>query len=734
MHGLSPVPHILSPFSKFFVSLQRDLNLGGILGKEVKKAPVASMPKKPSGQLRLYAIGVGLVGFLLYINTVKNGYALDDFNAIPKNTFVMEGIPGIPKLMTIDFWYFENLNLGYYRPLSLITFAIEHSFFGEDPSINHFDNALLYGLSGFVLCLFLIQLFPSRNPAFAFLISLVFMAHPIHTEVVANIKSRDEILSFLNTFLTLFFAFRYGKSKMTKDLVWSILFFYLALLSKETAVVGLALIPLFLFYSGLNIPSVIKRSWPYACVALLFFMQKRYFLGGSVAHIPNDIINYPYVGQGVKMPSVFHIFWICLQKLVYPLPLSYDYSYNQVPASHWTDIGALLGIVSFLALAGVALRGFLKRTEWSLGLSILFITIAPSLGFVFLRGGILAERFLYAPCLGFALILAYALTLISKQKKDRALKLMDWVKTNTIAVVTIFVLCSFYGFATVQRNHAWKDNITLFGTDVNHSTNSAQVHRHYGTALIEAAAAEKDTAMKRGFFTNGVSELNKAIDIDTMFGEAYCEIGYAYQGVYLNVDSAIKYFKRAIETAPALVTSYNNLGVLYQNTGHLKLASYYYNKALEVNPHYPDAIQHAADLKKTTGLDVHEMPDDPGIHNVQVIKTIKSDVIAKSPKDVEFNNYFNEGASFVSKQDYESAIGYLEKAEAIKPEHEQAMLELANCYGLTKRYPQAIRTFKKILRYYPGDKAVMGNLAVTYQASGQMAKADSVRAVENQTK
>ncbi len=647
----------------------------------------------------------------------------------------MQGISGIPKLLTIDFWYFENLNLGYYRPLSLITFAIEHSFFGENIAVNHFDNALLYGLSGFFLFLVLMQLFPTRNPAFAFLISLIFMTHPLHTEVVANIKSRDEILSFLNTFIAIYLAFRYSATKHRKDLIWSIVFFYLALLSKETAVVSLALIPLLLYYSGLKIPVVLKRTIPYAGAAILFFLQKRYFLGGSAARIPNDIINYPYVASAVRLPSLFHLFWICLQKLIYPLPLSYDYSYNQIPASHWTDIGALLGLVSFLALAYVGVKGILQRSIWSLGLSIFFITIAPLLGFVLLRGGILAERFLYAPCLGFALILVYALGLISNQKKDRLVKLFDWVKTNAVATVVVLALCSFFSVATVQRNPAWKDNLTLFGTDALHSSNSAQVHRHYGTALVEAAAAEKDTTKKRSLDVKGVSELQKAIAIDSEFGEAYCEIGYAYQGVYLINDSAVKYFKKAIETAPGLVTSYNNLGVIYQNTNKLKLASYYYNKALEVNPYYPDAIQHAADLKKQTGLDVHDMPpEEPNPHNVQIVKTMKSEVAPKSQSDIDFNYYFNAGNNLVAKGDYQSAIGYLQKAESLKPEHEQTMLELANCYGLTKKYTEAIFTYKRILRYYPKDVAVMGNLAVTYQATGQNTKADSVKAAINKTK
>jgi len=598
------------------------------LGKDIKNAPVDATLKKaaPSeqvsiqagGSLRLYAITIAIVGFSLYLNTIKNGYALDDFYAIPKNEFVMQGINGIPKLMTIDFWYLLNSKLGYYRPLSLITFAIENSFFGENTAVNHFDNALLYGLSGFMLFMFLMQLFPTRHPAFAFLISLVFMAHPIHTEVVANIKSRDEILSFLNTFITLYLVFKYGITKSRKTLIWSVVFFYLALLSKETAVTGLVLIPLFLFYSGLKIPVALKRSIPYAGISILFFLQKRYFLGPSAGiSYDIDIINYPYAGSAVRLPSLFHIFWISVQKLIWPFPLSFDYSYNQIPASHWSDMGSIFGLVSFFALAFLCFRGILKRSIWSLGLAVFFVTIAPLLGFVLLRGGIFAERFLYAPCLGFAMILVYALSLIVDQKKDRLVKLFEWIKRNAIATSVILALCSFYSIATIQRNSAWKDNITLFGTDTKHSPNSAQAHYLYGTALIEAAAAEKDTTKKRSIDEKGLIELHKAIAIDSLFGQAYCQIGYSFQAVYKVNDSAIKYFKKAIETAPNYIISYVNLGAIYQNTGsgnlpRQKLASYYYNMALELDPNFPEAIQRAAAFKKLTGLDVHEMPEDVG--------------------------------------------------------------------------------------------------------------------------
>jgi hypothetical protein len=133
---------------------------------------------------------LGLIAFLLYSNTINFDYVLDDSAAIVENQFVKKGIAGIPDLLRSDFWHFSNLQLGYYRPLSLITFAIEQQFFKGDPHISHFVNVAIYAFTAYVLFILLSSIFKTRNFLFPLLISLFFIAHPVHTEVVANIKSR----------------------------------------------------------------------------------------------------------------------------------------------------------------------------------------------------------------------------------------------------------------------------------------------------------------------------------------------------------------------------------------------------------------------------------------------------------------------------------------------------------------------------------------------------------------
>jgi tetratricopeptide (TPR) repeat protein len=675
----------------------------------------------------VWALVVAVVGFLLYLNTVGNDYVLDDNFAILKNQFVQEGFRGIPKIFKVDFWYFANAKLGYYRPLSLVSFAIENEFFGNNPHVSHFNNALLYGLTGLMLCLFLIQLFPNKHPGFAFLVSLIFIAHPIHTEVVANIKSRDEILSFLNSIIMLFFAYRFTTSKKTKDLVWSLIFFYLAMLSKETALVGIALVPLFLYYSGLRMPSILKRMGFYACVAAIFFIQKKYFLGTLSGITPDDISNYPYTNQAVKLPTVFHIFAMCLQRLVVPYPLTYDYSYNQVPASHWSDAGTWSGIILFFSLGYFAIKGLLKKTVWGLGLCIIFISLAPSMGFVFLKGGIMAERFLYAPCLGFAMLLVYGLTFIFKNQNDTKARPALWAKSNIITVCLVCILCAVFSIETIARNTVWKDEFTLYSHDVKTSSNSCQVHLQLGLVLIAKGEKEKDSLKRLEYYNQGTGEVKKSLAIHPDFEDAYFQLGFANMVVEVNYDSAIKYYKKAIDIDPSIDLNYNNLGYIYSKLGKLELASYYYNKAAETNPQFSAGAKNAADIKNKFGIDVHEFLGENTKTTVIKNGDDMHHLAVKKELGADFEKLERAGTEFVKNGKFDSAIVYFKKAAALQPNDVQNLIYLANCYGMASKYKEAIKTFETILKHDPNKQIAIKNLAQTYEAVGEKAKAEELR-------
>lgn len=570
------------------------------------KKPVPAATSK-NGWPALILFGLG---FLLYSNTFKHEYVLDDSGAITLNGFVQQGWKGIPDLMKVEFWHFNNLSLGYYRPLSLITFAVEHQYFGNNPYASHVINAFIYGLLGFFLFMLLKKTFKNFHWMFAFISTALFIAHPVHTEVVANLKSRDELLSFLNLVLMLLMALVYVDTQKRKHLLLSLTFFYLALLSKETAITGLALLPLFLYFFRFSeMKKSLVKTIPYLIIAGLFFIQKYQMIGTLSGNPPTDIVNYPYAITHTQLPSTFLIFYHCVRMTVFPHPLMYDYSYNQIPPGSITDVYTIAGflLMSTLAILFIALMKKNKMVSFSLG--FYFITLSPALLFVLSRGGIFAERFLFAPSLAFCLLLTYFIMLIFKADINTVPSTSNWFTQKSKPILLLGVVFVLFAYKTRARNPDWATNDTLFSTDVVIATGSAQNHRHYGSQLIDQCYAEKDPQRKQTYFNEGRSELQTALAIHPGFGEAYFKLGYAYQTCLINNDSAIFYYKKAIKSSPGYAISYSNLGIIYQNMGKAEIASYFYNQAIRVNPGYPDAYGLRDTLKKYYNLDVRSLPD-----------------------------------------------------------------------------------------------------------------------------
>ena len=89
-----------------------------------------------------------ILGFILYANSFKNQYALDDGIVIQKNEYVKRGIRGIPKILSTDAYdsFYNQMNAkqqlsgGRYKPLSVVTFAMEQELFGTKEAVVNKDN------------------------------------------------------------------------------------------------------------------------------------------------------------------------------------------------------------------------------------------------------------------------------------------------------------------------------------------------------------------------------------------------------------------------------------------------------------------------------------------------------------------------------------------------------------------------------------------------------------------
>ncbi|MGA0559169.1 tetratricopeptide repeat protein [Larkinella sp. VNQ87] len=556
----------------------------------------------------LWAALVGAVGFALYANTFNHGLALDDIAAITQNLFVQKGIEGIPDLLKTEFWHFSNISLGYYRPLALITFALEKEYFNGDPHISHIINGVIYGLTGFGLVVLLQKWLPGRT-VLTTLIAGLFMAHPLHTEVVANIKSRDEMLSFLFITLVMLTYWRFLETRQRSWLVFSAFWMYLTYLSKESSLVGLGLLVIMQYtFAKRNFWQSLVSIWPYLLVTVLFFWQKKAMIGTLSGNPPVDWANYPYALENTKFLTTFKFFAQYLRLLIFPLHLSYDYSYNVIPSGKLSDWETLLGLASFGGLAWLAWKGFWQRTVWGFGLTWMFITMAPGLGFVFFRGGILAERFLYAPILGFVMAVVVGLDLLISKRQNLS-ENGPVLKRYGVLIGLCVVIGALFSFRTIDRNKDWKDNFTLFNSGLEYASNSCQVNRHVANEWINKCAVEKDPKQKRVYFNKAIHHLRRSTEIYPGFGEAFFSIAYSYQKLIPNRDSAVYYYKQAIRASSNYAPAYNNLGVIYQNERRYHLASYFYNMSMMVNPAYQDGRNNWQTLKNQLGLDVKILPD-----------------------------------------------------------------------------------------------------------------------------
>ncbi|HHG85657.1 MAG TPA: hypothetical protein ENJ82_12990, partial [Bacteroidetes bacterium] len=256
-----------------------------------------------------------ILPLLLYFQSTSFGYVLDDKIVLSENNFVKAGTAGISDIFGQEsFTGFlgeqQNLVAGArYRPLSLATFALEWQWFEEAPGISHFINILLYALTGLLLFRLFFIIAPNKGAqpwyfTLPFLGALIFVLHPIHTEVVANIKGRDEILALLLSLGTLYFMLRYFVQNKIIYLPLAAITFLLAIFAKENSLTFLAVIPLLvMLFMRIPLQKIVLACLPILGAAIVYILIRYSVIGflldsgTEVTSIMNDPFLEATAGQ-----------------------------------------------------------------------------------------------------------------------------------------------------------------------------------------------------------------------------------------------------------------------------------------------------------------------------------------------------------------------------------------------------------------------------------------------------
>ncbi len=688
--------------------------------EDKKSAPVANTALQQASLKKLsvmMAIICSALGFFLYVNTLGHNYTVDDDTVMQKNKIVTKGVTAIPEIFTTayrkGFWDREE---AMYRPLSLTMFALEWQMAPGKPFPGHLMNTLLYALTGFVLFLTLRKIMNGYNPAVPFLATILFMAHPLHTEVVANIKSRDELLNFLFLILSLYFLFRYCKDETKKifTLAMSLFFFLLALLSKESALTFIAVFPLALYFFT-DIP--LKKTITYAALFLIplavYFGMRYQALHGLSSHVNILPINNSLVtaaDSASRLATAIAILGKYLMLLIFPHPLSFDYSYNQVPNVTFADAAALLSLVVYGAMIVYAVRAFRNKNILSFCILYFLVTISLVSNIVIMIESTMAERFLYTSSLAFCIALPVLLSKAFRVdlKKNNFYSWKTFFSVNKSMPAVLIILLLLYSVKTISRNTDWKDNYTLLKKDIQHAPNSARLRYAYGTEiLLKKAMAEEDPYRKTAFLEDAIFQLEKGVEILSTYAEAFYHLGLAYSEKK-DMPNAVRCFDAAKQSkewneAQFFVSS----GLAYGLNRQFDKAFADFNKAVSLDSNVKEAYNN-------WGLCL----TDAGLANEAIVKLNKA--LELDPQYV--SAWYNKGNAYAQASDFPQAIASYEKALVIDPGYTDALTNIGNCYAAMKDIPRAIQTFEKVLVIDPSNYKAITNLAVSYKLLGNEEK------------
>ena len=674
---------------------------------------------------------------ICYGNTLTLKYALDDRMVILESKHTIDGgWDSIKSIFTEDTFsgYFGNnksvVGGGRYRPMSQLTFLIEFQLFGKHireqigdtsdfdnlhdakneqyfnnsflPYVNHLFNIIYFTLLCLLIYHVLQKLFHKYNgekwyQSLAFLAAVLFALHPIHTEAVANIKGRDEIFAMLGATAALWCCLKYVDKHQWWYLLLALLAITFGLFSKENAITYLAVVPLSLYYydnSGKRKADYFVTLLPILLGSIFFVAVRSNALGGIMPEEGvSNILNNPFIhsSKAQEIATVLITWGIYLKLLFFPHPLTHDYYPNQIAITDFSNPLVWIILIGCIALVVYALINLKKKSVIAFGIAFFVITFSITSNLLFNVGTFMNERFVFMASLGFTLIIGYWLYLLSVSQSAALQK----VSLGAFALLSIL-----YGIKTFTRNFTWKDDFTLFLTDVKTSDNSIKCNVSAGGSYLQMWKADHKEYNKRQAYKH----LNKALSLDNHALNAYLLLG---ELEFLN-----DHFDE----------SYNA-----------------YHTATLIDPNNKIAVENLQKLAMRKEDDQLK-----GITNLLDEGMQQRDANKIQEAYNQINNYLKENPESIIAQNIrgnvlgrgfgqlDASIRIYEDIIAKEPNFASAWENMGIAYALKRNFTKAEECLLHALSIVPDNENVKHNLYSMYMDMGDVQKAEAMRATFSQ--
>ncbi|MEM7416822.1 MAG: hypothetical protein AAF389_15050, partial [Gemmatimonadota bacterium] len=404
---------------------------------------------------------VGLLATLVYLNSLPNDFAYDDYHIVTVNENIHQ-ISTFDEALTTPYWPGAyGRELGLWRPVTTLSFGLQWVAGGGDPLLFHMVNVLAHLVASVVVLALFIELL--SLPA-AFAGAAIFAIHPVHVEAVANIVGYSEIISTLCAVAACVLHIRGGPISTWRTALGVGGLYLLAFGAKESGVTLPGLIFVVDAARGhigfREVPKYIADRWKTYLVMLLVaigLLVGRFSILGSIAS-PFGPLGADLLTEIPKIWTLGDIWMHYVRLWMFPMDLAADYTPNVLPISiSWRPeniVGVGMGLL-VLTLALVAWRkpelraGVDSSKAAAFGVVWFVIAMSPVSNTLFLSGVLLAERTLYLPSVGLAAATGWLIVRLARDRKQLGWGLL-------IAAVTLGSV------RTWTRNPTWKDTDTVF--------------------------------------------------------------------------------------------------------------------------------------------------------------------------------------------------------------------------------------------------------------------------------
>ncbi len=465
------------------------------------QAPVKkALPQVPFWRKNwLPALVLAAVAIAIYLPTLRYEYVLDDRVVMTENNYVKQGWAGIGTILSTEsteglLGKRSDLLIGArYRPLSLVTFAMEYGTWGLNPMLSHLVNVLLHALLAVVLFRLLHVMFANKKSWYVslpFIVTLLYILHPIHSEAVANVKGRDEIMAALGAFAALIFSLQYARfGKILHNIISGGLLF-VAFLSKESALPFVAITPLTIYFFTKAKSKVVIASAAPAVVAAFLYLVMRYNAVGYFLENANQVTNVmlnPFLGVAPldQLGTILYTLLLYLKLLIFPHPLTIDYYPYHIPVISLFDWRALTSLVLHLGLVWLAIRGFRQKTIPAYAILFYLLTLSIVSNLFISVGVFMSERFVFIPSLGFSMVAGWILV----EKLPSWIKLAS-IKPQILTASLVGLLGIAYIIKLTDRLPDWQNEYELDMSAAAVSPNSARANLYAGVAIYNKEYSE----------------------------------------------------------------------------------------------------------------------------------------------------------------------------------------------------------------------------------------------------